>query len=249
MTQHTPTRGLRFFLTAPSPCPYLPGKAERKVFAHLPLAGGAGMNDTLTQVGFRRSQNIAYRPACEACAACVSARIPAADFQFSRSERRALARNADAVRHMVEAEATREQFDLLRRYLVSRHADGGMAEMTWGDYVAMVEDTTVRTHMIEYREPSTDGGPGELVACALVDMLSDGLSLVYSFYEPEAQSRSPGSFIILDHVVQSRALGLPYVYLGYWVRGSEKMDYKARYRPLEVLTTAGWRRLTDEERA
>ena len=174
MTQHTPTRGLRFFLTAPSPCPYLPGKAERKVFAHLPMAGGAGMHDTLTQGGFRRSQSIAYRPACDGCSACMSARVPTADFAPSRSERRVLARNADTVRHIVEAEATREQYDLLRRYLNSRHAGGGMAEMTWGDYVAMVEDTTVRTHIVEYREPSVDGGPGALVACALVDMLSDG---------------------------------------------------------------------------
>ncbi len=248
MTQHTPTRGLRFFLTAPSPCPYLPGKAERKVFAHLPMAGGAGMHDTLTQGGFRRSQSIAYRPACDGCSACMSARVPATDFAPSRSERRVLARNGDAVRHIVEAEATREQFDLLRRYLVSRHSGGGMAEMTWGDYVAMVEDTTVRTHMVEYREPSLDDGPGVLIACALADMLSDGLSLVYSFYDPAARRRSPGSFIILDHLAQSKALGLPYLYLGYWVRGSVKMDYKSRYRPLEVLNTNGWRRLTDEER-
>ncbi len=249
LTQHTPTRGLRFFLTAPSPCPYLPGKAERKVFAHLPMAGGAGMHDTLTQGGFRRSQSIAYRPACDGCSACLSARVPTTDFAPSRSERRVLARSADAVRHIVEAEATREQYDLLRVYLASRHAGGGMAEMTWGDYVAMVEDTTVRTHMVEYREASVDGGPGSLIACALVDMLSDGLSLVYSFYDPSTPQRSLGSFIILDHLVQSRGLRLPFLYLGYWVRGSAKMDYKARFRPLEILTPAGWRTLTEDERA
>ena len=240
MTQHFRTRQLRFFLTAPSPCPYLPAREERKVFTHLPLTDGAAINDALTAAGFRRSQNIAYRPACESCEACVSARIPANRYPFSRSERRVLDRNRDLVRHIVEAEATMEQFDLLRRYLTTRHADGGMAEMTWPDYVAMVEDTAVRTHLIEYRLPSPDGGPGDLVACVLVDILGDGLSLVYSFYEPAMGKRSLGSFVILDHVVQARVAELGYVYLGYWVPGSSKMDYKARYRPIEVHKPGGW---------
>jgi arginine-tRNA-protein transferase len=248
VTQHFATRQLRFFLTAPSPCPYLPGRDERKVFAHLPLTEGASVNDALTQVGFRRSQNIAYRPACEACEACVSARIPVEAYPFSRSEKRVLDRNGELERYLVEAEATLEQFDLLRRYLSARHAEGGMADMTWHDYVAMVEDTAVRTHLIEYRARSGDNGPGELVACALVDVLSDGLSLVYSFYDPGLSKSSPGSFIILDHVVQAEAAGLPYVYLGYWVQGSEKMAYKARFSPLEVLKPGGWRLLGAAER-
>ena len=248
MTQHFRTRQLRFFLTAPSPCPYLPHRDERKVFAHLPLTDGAAINDALTLAGFRRSQNIAYRPACEACEACVSARIPVQDYPFSRSERRVLERNGDLVRHMVEAEATMEQFELLRRYLLARHADGGMADMTWPDYLAMVEDTPVRTHVIEYRLPSKGSAPGELVACALVDALADGLSLVYSFYEPGLRRRSLGSFIILDHVIQAGLAGLPYVYLGYWVQGSPKMDYKARFRPVEVLKNQNWVLLSARER-
>jgi len=218
----------------------LPERHERKVFAHLPLSDGASVNDSLTQVGFRRSQNIAYRPACEACSACVSARIPAKDYLFSRSERRALARNDDLERHLVEAEATMEQFDLLRRYLVSRHANGGMAEMTWPDYVAMVEDTAVRTHVIEYRLRSQDGGPGDLIACVLVDLMSDGLSLVYSFYDPALTKRSLGSFVILDHVVQACLTSLPYVYLGYWIADSTKMAYKQSFRPLEFFGPDGW---------
>ena len=248
MTQHFPSRQLRFFLTAPSPCPYLPERYERKVFAHLPLSDGAGVNDSLTQVGFRRSQNIAYRPACESCTACVSARIPAADYVFSRSERKAIARNEDLARHLVEAEATMEQFDLLRRYLLARHAEGGMADMTWPDYVAMVEDTAARTHLIEYRRRSDDRGPGDLVACILVDVLTDGLSLVYSFYEPTMAKRSLGSFIILDHVVQATLAALPYVYLGYWVQGSPKMDYKARFDPVEVLRPGGWTLMARRDR-
>jgi arginyl-tRNA--protein-N-Asp/Glu arginylyltransferase len=240
VTHHFPTRQLRFFLTAPSPCPYLPGREERKVFAHLPSLDGAVVNDSLTQVGFRRSQNIAYRPACESCAACVSARLPARDYVFSRSERKVLVRNEDLARHLVEAEATMEQFDLLRRYLLTRHAEGGMADMTWPDYVAMVEDTAVRTHIIEYRAPSQDRGPGDLIACVLVDVMSDGLSLVYSFYDPNQPRRSLGSFIILDHLIQAGINELPYVYLGYWVPGSEKMAYKARFSPIEILKPGGW---------
>lgn len=239
---------MRFFLTAPSPCPYLPGREERKVFAHLPPGEGPAVNDSLTQSGFRRSQHIAYRPACESCSACTSARIPVGDYVFSRNERKVLNRNADLRRHLVEAEATMEQFDLLRRYLLARHADGGMAEMTWPDYVAMVEDTAVRTHVIEYRTPSTDSGPGDLVACILVDLMGDGLSMVYSFYDPRLERRSLGTFIILDHVVQATQNGLPYVYLGYWVPGSEKMAYKARFSPLEVLKPQGWMLISARER-
>jgi arginine-tRNA-protein transferase len=248
VTQHFATRQLRFFLTAPSPCPYLPDRYERKVFAHLPLSDGAAINDALTQVGFRRSQNIAYRPACEGCDACVSARIPATDYPYSRSERRALERNGDLVRNLVEAEATMEQFDLLRRYLLARHAEGGMADMTWADYVAMVEDTSARTHLIEYRATSNDRGPGDLIACVLVDVLCDGLSLVYSFYAPEMARRSLGSFIILDHVAQAQQAGLLYVYLGYWVSGSVKMDYKARFNPIEVLRPGGWTLMAARDR-
>ncbi len=248
MTHYLPQRRLRFFLTAPTPCPYLPGREERKVFAHLPLSDGAAVNDSLTQVGFRRSQNIAYRPACDSCRACQSARLPVGDYVFSRSEKRTLARNSHLERHLVEAEATTEQFDLLRRYLNARHASGGMADMTWPDYVAMIEDTAVRTHIIEYRTRSKDHGPGDLVACILVDVLHDGLSLVYSFYEPDLGKQSLGSFIILDHVVQARQVQLPYIYLGYWVQGSEKMAYKARFAPLEILRGGGWALMASRER-
>lgn len=243
MTQHVPTRQLRFFMTAIAPCPYLPGMTERKVFANLPFSDGAHVNDELTHAGFRRSQNIAYRPACEGCDACVSMRLPVADFVVSRSQRRIMARNADLSRDLVEAEATTEQFHLLKRYLSTRHPGGGMTAMTWPDYVAMVEDTAVRTHLIEYRLPSEDGGPGDLVAVTLADLLSDGLSMVYSYFDPRVVQRSLGVFAILDHVRQAASVNLPYVYLGYWVQGSRKMDYKAAFRPMEILKPLGWARL------
>ena len=223
-------------MTAVAPCPYLPGMTERKVFANLPFSDGAHVNDELTHAGFRRSQNIAYRPACEGCDACVSVRLPAPEFVFSRGQRKVLARNDDLSRDLVEAEATQEQFALLKRYLAHRHPGGGMTDMTWPDYIAMVEDTAVRTHLIEYRLPSTDEGPGDLV-------LSDGLSMVYSFFDPELVKRSLGVFAILDHVRQAQAVRLPFVYLGYWVEGSTKMDYKARFRPMEVLKPLGWTRI------
>ena len=245
MTQHVPHRQLRFYMTAIAPCPYLPGQIERKVFANLPFSEGAHVNDELTQSGFRRSQNIAYRPACETCDACVSVRIPTAGFVFSRSNRKILTRNADLSRDLVEAEATTEQFDLLRRYLRHRHPGGGMTNMGWLDYVAMVEDTTVRTHLIEYRLMSTDGAPGDLVGVSLTDLLGDGLSMVYSFYDPALERRSLGVFAILDHLRQAQAVRLPFVYLGYWVRGSRKMDYKANFRPMEQLTKLGWEPMVD----
>lgn len=244
MTQHIPHRQLRFFMTAVAPCPYLPGMTERKVFANLPFSDGAHVNDELTHAGFRRSQNIAYRPACDACDACVSVRLPVGQFAYSRSQRKILNRNADLSRDLVEAEATTEQFLLLKRYLAHRHPGGGMTDMGWSDYVSMVEDTAVRTHLIEYRLPSMDGGPGDLVAVTLTDLLSDGLSMVYSFYDPEMERRSLGVFAILDHIRQATAVNLAYVYLGYWVQGSPKMDYKAQFRPLEALRPLGWTPLT-----
>lgn len=230
-------------MTAVAPCPYLSGMTERKVFANLPFSNGAHVNDELTHAGFRRSQNIAYRPACEGCDACVSVRLPVEDVRLSRTQKKVLARNADLSRDLVEAEATQEQYGLLKRYLSARHPGGGMTDMTWLDYIAMVEDTAVRTHLIEYRLPSLDGGPGDLVAVTLTDLLTDGLSMVYSFFDPDIEKRSLGVFAILDHVRQAQAVRLPFVYLGYWVEGSPKMDYKAQFRPMEVLRPLGWTRV------
>ncbi len=243
MTRHFTQKQLRFYLTSPSPCPYLANKRERKVFTSLETGDALTLNDALTHAGFRRSQNIAYRPACPACDACVSARIPAQIFQPDRKWRRILAANADLKRTRRPAEGTEEQFWLLRRYLTSRHADGGMAEMSLHDYASMVEETTVHTHIVEYR--FTEGpNKGELAGAALVDLLRDGLSLVYSFFDTRDAKRSLGNFIILDHVVQAQMAGLSHVYLGYWVQGSEKMDYKARFQPLEVLRGGVWRPFT-----
>lgn len=237
----------QFYLTAPSACPYLPGQEERKVFTHLVGKRAPEINDILTQGGFRRSQTIAYRPACESCRACVSVRVVVDDFSPDRGFRRILRRNSDLVGSFGEPIPTSEQYSLFRRYLDARHSEGGMADMTVLDYAMMVEDTHVTTRLVEYRRRGPDSaihgrGQGELIAVALTDVLADGLSMVYSFYEPDLQHASLGSFIILDHIAKARRLGLPFVYLGYWVEGSRKMGYKAHYRPQERLTPHGWLR-------
>lgn len=242
MTEQKNARVPQFFLTPGGPCPYLPGHTERKVFARLSGTLAQPLNEALTHSGFRRSQTIAYRPACDSCSACVSVRILTQGFELSRNLRRILRRNGDIERSVVPSEATREQFALLRTYLDSRHAGGGMSDMGLFDYVAMVEETPVNTHLVEYRV--ADGSArGRLIACALTDELRDGLSMVYSFFHPGEDGRSLGTYMILDHVQKARERGVPHVYLGYWVQGSKKMDYKSRFRPMEALTREGWERL------
>lgn len=244
MTKHsldTP----QFYLTAPQPCPYLPNKQERKVFTHLVGEKAIQVNDMLTHGGFRRSQNIAYRPACENCRACVSSRVIVGEFKPSKNMKRIMQRNSDLIGEELPPSPTSEQFSVFRTYLDDRHWDGGMVDMTSLDYAMMVEDTHVNTMLIEYRLRGPDSGingkgEGPLIATALTDILDNGLSMVYSFFDPFESPRGLGSFMILDHIVRARKRGLPYVYLGYWVKGSQKMDYKTRFRPQEHLTMTGW---------
>ena len=250
MTQH-PTQSPQFFLTAPSPCPYIEGQFERKVFTHLVGDKAPELNDLLTQGGFRRSQNIAYRPACETCRACVSVRIITDEFQPSRNMKRVLERNADLIGALHDAEPSTEQYSLFRTYLDSRHRRGGMSDMTVLDYAMMVEDTHVDTKVIEYRRRGPDSfitgkGHGELIAVALTDRMADGLSLVYSYFSPEHADRSLGTYMILDHIARAKVMGLPHVYLGYWVNGSRKMNYKIRFQPQEHLGPKGWERYEHE---
>ncbi|HEY3778569.1 MAG TPA: arginyltransferase [Rhizomicrobium sp.] len=243
MTDQRTARVPQFFLTPGGPCPYLPGRTERKVFARLTGSLAQPLNEALTHSGFRRSQMIAYRPACDGCSACVSVRVVTKEFAPSRNQKRLTRRNADLLSGEVAPEATREQFALLRAYLDSRHAGGGMSDMGLFDYVAMVEETPVDTHIVEYRDQPEDGRPPRLLACALTDVLRDGLSMVYSFFHPGQDSRSLGTYMILDHIAAAQRRRLPYVYLGYWIRGSAKMNYKSRFHPLEALTRDGWARL------
>jgi arginine-tRNA-protein transferase len=236
-----------FYVTSPQPCPYLPGRFERKLFTHLTHDKPPTLIDNLLKGGFRRSQNVAYMPYCEGCQACVSVRVIVDEFVPGRSLRRVLDRNRDLAATRLQPTPTSEQYTLFRSYIDARHPEGGMADMTILDYAMMVEDSIVDTFLTEYRvRPKgalrTPGEKWPLVAVALCDLLSDGISMVYSFYDPAAARRGLGTYMILDHIAHARRLELPYLYLGYWIQGSPKMSYKTRFRPQEQLTESGWMR-------
>jgi leucyl-tRNA---protein transferase len=231
----------QFFITAPTPCPYLPGKFERKVFTHLIGADSRGLNTMLSQGGFRRSQNIAYRPACDHCQACTSVRVPVQDFMLSKNFKRVLRRNSDLVSEVVRARATSEHYSLFRGYIDTRHSEGGMADMSVLDFAAMVDDTVADSRIVEYRFDERCENAGEMACAVLMDILGDGISMIYSFYEPSYEARSLGTLMVLDAIARAQRMGLPYVYLGYFVKGSRKMEYKARFTPQQRLTADGWR--------
>jgi arginyl-tRNA--protein-N-Asp/Glu arginylyltransferase len=234
-----------FYVTAPQPCPYLAGRLERKLFTHLTHDKPPALIDNLLKGGFRRSQNIAYMPYCEGCQACVSVRVLVDEFKPGRSFRRVLDANQELVARRLQATPTSEQYSLFRTYIDARHADGGMADMTVLDYAMMVEDSIIDTFVTEYRlQPQANGRSDAqkrpLAAMALCDRLSDGISMVYSFYDPQTAKRGLGTYMILDHIAYARRLGMPYLYLGYWIKGSPKMSYKKRFQPQERLTGNGW---------
>lgn len=239
-----------FYVTAPQPCPYLPGRLERKLFTHLTQDKPAELIDRLLTTGFRRSQNIAYVPYCEGCQACVSARIVIDEFEPDRTMRRIRAKNRRLVARRIAPQATPEQYRLFRAYIDARHNDGGMADMSVLDYRMMVEDSVIDTFLTEYREKPEDAGDLDidrwpLKAVALCDRLSDGISMVYSYYDPAMPAASLGTYVILEHIAFARRLGLPYLYLGYWIKGSDKMAYKARFKPQERLGPEQWERVKD----
>ena len=227
-------------------CPYLSGRVEQQLFAELSGPDAQAEFEHLSRHGFRRSHHIVYRPACRGCECCVPVRIPAADFVWTRPFRKVMNRNADLSMHDAGPHVTQEQFALFSRYVSGRHGDGDMAEMGFRDYANLVVASPVDTTVLEWRDPE-----GTLQAACIADRMSDGLSAVYSFFETEgaAARRSLGTMAILSLVATARARALPHVYLGFWVPGSPKMAYKARFRPLEGFGPSGWRRLTEEETA
>ena len=226
----------QFYVTAEGECPYLPDRLERKVFTELTGFDASSLNDALSRVGFRRSQGVAYRPACEKCAACISVRVIATNYSPSKSMKKVIKNNRDISFSIQPAIATQEQYTLLMQYLNSRHSDGSMVDMTFEEYREMVESSTVNTNIIEYRKFIDN----KLLAVALTDQMSDGLSMVYSFYNPHEVARGLGNYIIVRHIEYCQDHNIPYVYLGYWVKESPKMAYKSRFRPLEMLGPDGW---------
>jgi arginyl-tRNA--protein-N-Asp/Glu arginylyltransferase len=225
----------QFFATSPVPCPYVPGRAERKLIVELGGSETAAFYDQLSRAGFRRSHRYAYRPACRTCAACVPVRIAVDRFDHTRSTRRVRNANRDLGAALAAPRATLEQFRLFLAYQRARHGDSEMASMTYADYRGMVEDSPVTTRIAEFRD-----GAGTLVAASLIDLLDDGISAVYSFYDPQQKNRSLGTWSILWLVEDCRGHRRPYVYLGYWIAESPKMAYKARFQALERLTEGGW---------
>lgn len=244
--QHSLPKSPQFYVTAPQPCPYLDGKVERKLFTALYGDEAKALNNSLSQQGFRRSQNVLYRPTCPNCSACMSARVQVGLFKPTRSQRRVLNRNKTLIRKVKAPWATEEHYELFQKYLDSRHADGGMANMDVFEFGAMIEETPVSSRVVEYYELN-EQGEEILVAACLTDVLADGLSMVYSFFDTDLDRRSIGTFIILDHIDIAREARLPFVYLGFWVPGSSKMQYKAKFRPLEIFKNAAWELLEDED--
>ncbi len=244
--RHTLPIAPQFYVTAPQPCPYLDGRMERKLFTALQGDQAQRLNDTLSKQGFRRSQNVLYRPSCAECSACISARIRVADFTPSRTQKRIMKAASHLRRNATSPWATEDQFALFRRYLDARHADGGMADMDVFEFAAMIEETPIKSRVIEYTRPA---GPDEsgrpLAVVALTDVFDDGLSMVYSFYDPDLTNLSLGTFAILDHIEIAREAGLPFVYLGYWVPGSRKMGYKAGFSGVEIYKGGVWQPLGD----
>jgi len=242
--KHKPIHGTRFFFaTAPLPCPYLPDRVERRVVMELTGRDAAPLHDALSAAGYRRSHGIVYAPACPDCSACVAVRIVADAFVPSRTQRRVWRFNADLEAREATPVATEEQFNLFAAYQRHRHAEGDMTKMDYLDYRALVEDTPVDTILAEFREPG-----GRLVAACLTDRLVNGLSAVYSFFDPKLHGRSLGTYMILWLVEQAKAAGLSYVYLGFWIADCAKMSYKSAFRPIEGYTPEGWRLLDPDVR-
>ncbi|OAN50820.1 arginyltransferase [Paramagnetospirillum marisnigri] len=227
-----------FFTTAPLPCPYLSGRLERKIVTELNGSDADALHEALSRAGFRRSHSIAYTPACPGCSACIPVRILVDSFQPNRTMRRIARVNAELSATVVPAKATAEQFRLFARYQESRHSGGDMAQMGFYDYRSMVEDSPVDTFLVEFRQPDAT-----LTAVCLADRIGDGLSAVYSFFEPDLAAHSLGTLVVLWLVGEAQRLGLPHLYLGYWIEESRKMSYKTRFQPLEAFGPDGWRPL------
>lgn len=235
LTQH-------YFMTAPMPCPYLPGRFERKLVTELRGPEANNIHDLLSRAGFRRSHSIAYLPACSGCDACIPVRVRSDDFTPGKSFRRIKNRNSDLVRTVMPPTATQEQYKLFSAYQDARHGNGDMARMDARDYRAMIEDSTVDTSVFEYRRADDS-----LIAVALVDILTDGLSAVYSFFDPKEDRRGLGTYIVLDLIDETRMQSLPHVYLGYWISECRKMSYKMRFQPLEGFRDGQWVSMADAE--